>query len=325
MVHPNGKKHFSYHLSSGDIHIWFSNASTPKGDTPNVWLEIGSMPCWSPGAPVVLAKIKKCLKKSGVLNTIVKISRVDITADFVGLSFEDSQVVNQRRWIKQARKYGIFGDGDRHNYMCIGAGGSISLKIYDKSFELKRNLAKKSFFYELWGLDLDSEEQITRVEFQLRRKALKEFKINLFEDLEKSLDSLWQYLTDNWFRISKHDLNKDNHDYSNTEVSELWFHVQSLEWKIPESVAVCRLPVPKRKDDNLLLCQIVGLSMSLGVLDKKVDSFDQLAENFINRSIEKLRELYCNNNDDYWLRLRSKWNDCWGNTELNFITGEVPV
>ncbi|MBU5639103.1 replication initiation factor domain-containing protein, partial [Geomonas sp. Red69] len=56
----------------------------------------------------------------------------------------------------------------------------IRIRIYNKGKEVLKK-GEKLWFADMWGTD--DLEDIWRVEFQLRRAALKQFKVNDFSDL----------------------------------------------------------------------------------------------------------------------------------------------
>lgn len=86
--------------------------------------------------------------------------------------------------------------------------GDLMLRIYDKTAEIAHR--KKSWFWNVWGLE-PGQATVWRVEFQIRRGMLKEFRdengqgIETLDDLLMRMDSLWSYLVKEWFSLRELD------------------------------------------------------------------------------------------------------------------------
>ncbi len=128
-------------------------------------------------------------------------------------------------------------NGYKHTGVSIGT--DIKLRVYDKRYELRTDPLK-------WGVFADKydgiPEILTRVEFQLRRNALKEFKtgdIERIEGVESYLtvrDQLWRYLTEDWFRLTADKVDKDNNHQSRAATWLFWEAVQNAVSKVVEYV-----------------------------------------------------------------------------------------
>jgi hypothetical protein len=87
---------------------------------------------------------------------------------------------------------------------------------------MRNDYEKYHFFMSLWGVLPGTP--ITRVEFQLRRPAIKEFfkgktTIGVFIN---RLSDLWQYLVKEWLRHSNQPVDRENKHQSRAENSEFW-------------------------------------------------------------------------------------------------------
>ena len=83
---------------------------------------------------------------------------------------------------------------------------AIRLCIYDKAAELKKMAVSDPAKLELMlkyclGENYAFAEPLTRIEFRLRRSALKELEINSVQDLMEREKSLFDWLTKHWFRL----------------------------------------------------------------------------------------------------------------------------
>lgn len=73
---------------------------------------------------------------------------------------------------------------------------------------------------DLWKRE--SAEDIWRIEFQLRRTALKQFSINSINDLEEKKAGVWRYLTTKWFSLRL----PDNEKAERRTIHPFWCAVQ---------------------------------------------------------------------------------------------------
>ncbi len=102
------------------------------------------------------------------------LSRVDFTFDFhlPTIDFDADSFVTLASKDAQHRK-------DRKTQTFRFGEGDIVLRVYDKSAEIRES-SKKEWFYALWG---GLQEDVWRVEFQVRKDVLRRFSIRTFQDL----------------------------------------------------------------------------------------------------------------------------------------------
>ncbi len=83
---------------------------------------------------------------------------------------------------------------------CGGCGDTITVRLYDKikeCFKAPDALEKLNDLYAVMGV----REHLTRIEFELRREWLNEYRINTVVDFYANLPSVIRYLTDSYFRV----------------------------------------------------------------------------------------------------------------------------
>lgn len=104
--HATGKQGgYSYHISKGDINIFVSTRKNYL-DTPNVFVDIGSASCWTPGYATVLNYIDKMIRL--YTGKVIKnsITEVHLCADFIGLNLNEITGLSCRDyWITRANKF----------------------------------------------------------------------------------------------------------------------------------------------------------------------------------------------------------------------------
>jgi hypothetical protein len=226
-----GTKQYSFVLKTGDITL---QLSTREHDSnfPNCRIEIGSVSCQEHSIRIY-DRLLQWLQLYGLKREKELVSRVDLATDYLGLNIENIGLMNRRKWICRARKFDIFFEGLKLNGIMLGRGGII-LRIYNKKQELTANKTKKEFFINQWKCD--EETEVTRFEFQFRREVLKEMKIpvNTVAELEKNADSLWQYATTNWARLSSRSIDQENNHQDRAEISEIWTKIQGAFFIFPQ-------------------------------------------------------------------------------------------
>ncbi len=170
-VQRTGVARYPYVLKSGDITLLLSSrrfdSSIPSGR-----LEIGSISCQN-DISSVFDQVKTFLSYNKIFIHSTSVSRLDLCSDVPGVSvndknlafFDDDRVITRSRWsavFKENRKITGFQYGR----------GEVVVRVYDKIAELLKpeNAEKLIFFREKWGFFPDD---CTRIEFQLRRNALK--------------------------------------------------------------------------------------------------------------------------------------------------------
>lgn len=100
------------------------------------------------------------------------------------------------KFVGRARK--ITTDSEDHRVSGFSIGkGDIRARIYNKTLEARK--VGKDWVFELWDRDRDSE--VWRVEFQLRREALRSFEIESLADFLNASQSIWDYCTTQWLSM----------------------------------------------------------------------------------------------------------------------------
>lgn len=143
-----------------------------------------------------------------------KLSRVDLAFDYhiPAVDFDEDCFVSQAdkdAQHRKARKVQTFRFGV----------GDVVLRVYNKSDEIAEQSAKV-WLYPMWGADDD----IWRIELQVRKELLKRFGIRSFEDLDERKGDLLRYLINEHttLRVKGTDSNR-----SRWPLHPLWIDLQS--------------------------------------------------------------------------------------------------
>jgi hypothetical protein len=219
-----GTKQFTYLLTTGDItlklhsRLWSSNI-------PNCSLEIGSMSCQQ-GLDELLSAFSRWLEFHGGIILGEKVSRIDLAAD-IRENIENTQIDKEEFHISRTSKCARYTSDRKMTGVGIGKG-AIHLRVYDKIQEMKDKKAteKQAFFLHLWG---GEQEFMTRVEFQIRREAIKSMfpKKSDLKTVRLFIHKIWSYLTNDWFRQSAGEVDRVNRHQDRCEVSSFWKIVQA--------------------------------------------------------------------------------------------------
>jgi hypothetical protein len=310
IMYPAGKKGgYGWHISTSDIHIFLSRHD-PRGSTPNVFVEIGSISCWTRGVHDVLAFVETlfALQSGYFLKKII--NRVDLAVDFVGLDIHQTGIFNRDKWVKLARTYRIYGAGRRDNTAAFGftSRSIISLRIYDKLLELQDDPAKLAIFKNIWGIPEKHEKPVTRVEFQLRKDALKEFKAQKYDDFTTKIQGIWDYLCKEWFRLAHVTSRNNTQEAQNTE---WWNIVTETAWS-KDAVYVERQSLKPSKAVEPLIDQAAGIAISVcAYLKRSADDIEDIIETFNHRIRDKLLDLYTNKYEEFIDKFVVRQSDCW--------------
>ncbi|MCK5608244.1 hypothetical protein KAR91_40560 [Candidatus Pacearchaeota archaeon] len=310
IVYPSGKKGgYGWHISTGDIHVFFSRHS-PTSGTPNVFIEIGSISCWERGIFDTLRAIEHFIMLYGGYIVENKINRVDLAVDFVGLDIHQTEIFDKEKWIKQAQDYHVYGKGRRDNSAAFGFSKSsvISLRIYDKMLELKDDPAKAAFFFDLWGMTIDNQLPVTRLEFQLRKDILKELQSKNFNNFVQNIQGVWEYLTSKWFRLG------DSFDRKNTERAKntpWWDIVNNVKWS--EAVVYLeRKALKAKKSIEPLIDQAAGLAMSVSAyLAIEWGDIDAIIKTFNDAVTARLTTLFEDQHLDFKHKYLTRQSACF--------------
>lgn len=286
-LNRSGTGFYSFILRTGDISICIS---TRKVDStiPNMAIQIGSISCQDN-----LSKLHETLMIWLSYNRIQikeeKVQRLDMCCD-LDIDIENTGIDNRNRTITRASNTTI----DEHHYRLtgkiFGRGGIIMLRAYDKLWEINTKQAdyKETFFREKWG----TVENITRFEFQLRRAAIKQM-FPRKSDLKTIMlfaSRIWEYLTNDWFRMTESDVDRTNKHQSRAATSFLWLQVQRAFNPI-EQKAVTRKRKQRHINIKSLVKQAVGCMVSVCAgVGHTIDDLYGMYETIHGTMVETFRE-----------------------------------
>jgi hypothetical protein len=251
-IKQHGTTGYEWLLIGKEFTLKIGNWMTPMG-RPSVMVEIRSELLWRMGPENALNHVLIMIEDQKSLVKAVKTSRVDLCADIL---LPDS-IWNdglKNYMVKRAGYIGPHYFNEKLTGLTIGRG-FVTARLYDKPLEIMQK-SNKRWMFDVWGTEAVPEGMnIIRVEFQLRREALKELSMNTDKDLFGNLDKLWAYCTEDWLKF------QDNPGKHHTQRKTLdW-------WKIVQhGFAGNMTPNPLIRDKAMYLDSDRCLNSALGYL-----------------------------------------------------------
>lgn len=288
-IHPGGgkiaKKYCRFKLELESAVILIADQASYNGDWPNVKVEISGLHCltYHGGAPEAYRDTMQFIEN--VLGASIhkeRVGRADLCADFPGWSMDEFIECGQSRFYTcRSRLY--------HPYLKPGGtslywgSGAVILRIYDKLGEMRESALRgapakyEHMIEKRWG-GVEPESAV-RVEYQLRRDALKAFGITDFNSLMHSHADLLAYLVGQpgakletwdkargqfklqhdarWFRLLKD--RPDNKHPERNKTRPIWEAVQAVfcdRFMCPEVLVEIK---PENSNIETLLKQAFGV------------------------------------------------------------------
>ncbi len=167
------------------------------------------------------------------------ISNIEVAADFIGWCPTYKDIVKNNFECK-ASHYIFRSKGNANNIETLYHGSEnspIRSAIYNKTVEC--HIHSKEWLLELYGQNAD--ETLWRLEFKLRREALKQFEIINLNDLATKIYTLWAHLTKKWLVHNRKGI-----------PSPEWRALQKLDMGDVPPLIRNASPVPKRTNAKIM-------------------------------------------------------------------------
>ncbi|WP_417664781.1 hypothetical protein [Pseudidiomarina donghaiensis] len=214
-VHAKGQNMHPFVISNH--HFRMRIAGAQAGKVPPLYIEISSelLSCCGYESSVQAAREFAEL----ILNDADSgsISRIDLCVDFT--SPIDWQSIDAKRWRCRSNHRALYLESEQLLGNVFGQSGDVSARLYDKTKEIVKS--EKFFFKELWQQNgWDGESSVWRLEFQLRREALKTCQSLDPDFIVELFNSLWRYHTTQWLSLC--DINPNDSNRSRWALAAEW-------------------------------------------------------------------------------------------------------
>jgi hypothetical protein len=307
LVYPHGANdgaHYKYVIEGQGIKIYIH--SNPKGGIQPIRVRYGFEALVGRDLFQVHFALLDFLKSIGFMIEKETLSRVDLQCLFLRPVEDFLMPVLEGKCVKRAQKMDLRMRGSRMETLTLGH--QVQLCIYDKLQELatsRDEIKLRLLVEECLGGEVP--DHLTRVEFRLRREALKDFGIDTMTALLAKEHAIVEYLTFDWFRLLE---SRKVRGHENTQkLSDVWQETIARFKEYFPSMEGYRKPLETR-DKNALRCtgkdlihQAVGCLATMaarakGVFENEVAAFnycvDVLREytgKLFVRSAERVKEL----------------------------------
>lgn len=263
MVLRAGSSRYKYILSNDDVQIRIFSDARAGSNFPEIRIKFNSSFLWRKGWKEAALIADKWLRSWADV-TEIKISRLDVMADYSGklksLSPDMKEVVTRSKKKKEHGTYERYAEGKQQTGYSFGAG-QVLCRIYDKTKEILKS--EKQWFEAIWQKNGWKEnELVTRVEFQCRRKFLREFQVDTLDDLFVQVADIWRYLTSEWLTIREVKVRTSR---TRWPINPFWKLVQETTNFFGPITGVTRLKQVKPKYDHLEK-QLNGLMKSMAAI-----------------------------------------------------------
>lgn len=218
LLKPNGTRSgYPFVLQNGDFNIQLG-----EFNKPNFYVQFYSQALWRESAYLLHERFLKWAASVGMAPYKPEsLSRIDYCFDYNLPEIDFDEDSFKSTSVKDSKHRGNRKD----QTFTFGGGGDIMLRVYDKVAEIKQK-SDKVWFYTLWGQD----ENVWRIEWQVRKEVLKDMDINTFDDLKKQIGDLLRYLATEHtsLRIPTNDSNS-----SRWPLHPLWFDLLEQISRLP--------------------------------------------------------------------------------------------
>jgi hypothetical protein len=260
---PSGKApNYRYHVKFPEYHCFIAISQIAK-QSPNIYVSFTSEAIhWELSEIELIELVTRDIESFGGNVSQHKISRCDLYADFripSGVSLEFVRI----HMVVKTQNTNHHMNGDLLGTFYAGEKKSpIQLRFYDKSIKIKKDGSEERWLL-VWFTD--DPNNVWRVEFQIRRPVLKEYRINTIHDLRNQKADLWKYLTGEWFSLRY----QDNENQTRRTIHEFWKKVQScVEYFGAESGSRRFYDKKKARSTNWHVLRIKNLIISCAAITK---------------------------------------------------------
>ena len=263
--------------------------SDKVGKSLNVYVTITAEALWHVGISTLLELLTFDLEALGGTIDRIQPSRCDLCADFRIIPPPTLPFIQAYR-VSRCHANRTHMDGDiLETFYCGSPNSPLQIRIYDKGKEIAKT--NKQWFLNLWGID--SPDNVWRVEFQLRRAFLHQYRVNTLDDLWEKIGAIWEYLTAEWFSLRL----TDNAKAERRTTHPWWLAVQECRFRFGHLQDAKRTYTtdavePIQRTLSHIIGRMISIAAQSGIKDRK-DSIGYLSSLLDERtSDEKFSEEY---------------------------------
>lgn len=151
------------------------------------------------------------------------VNRLDLFCDVQGWLIDGS---DRDRFKCRGRQRALYENGGEFTGVQFGqrSTGTVSARIYDKTAEIE--IKGTDYWFDVWGNEMDPELPVLQVEFEIRRRGLKQYSVTTPGEAFASCGGLWKSLSEEW--LTFRDRTEDSTE-ARWPLSPVWRFVQGAE------------------------------------------------------------------------------------------------
>lgn len=279
LVQRVGIRNYPYVIKTGDITVCLS-ARGPQAQIPSASIRIGSVTSQE-GAISAACRVRAWFEHQGMYIDRETVARFDYAVDIRVSMANITRYLAIENLITRATYTAQYHEHRKLTGLQVGKG-NILCRIYNKGHELETSgdVVKREYYKERF---LGSLENVVRVEFQLRSKAIREYlgEERTVKELERKISKIWADLTQNWLRVATRSVNRGSGNQRREIVASFWKVVtKSLDY----------LTILKRKRKQCLIASEKLIKQAVGCLSTVVAQTGQTLESIgkVMTTMEKI-------------------------------------
>lgn len=197
-IKPHGSKGHAWIISSPDFDLTIGNWQKPQS-RPSIMARISSEALWRMGPIEACDDLQNFIKAQHGKIHHIKPSRLDICTDLLFPSDLWSEDLIHY-CVTRAANTALYHSHRTLTEISIGKG-HVSARFYDKIKEIATK-SNKLWMFDVWQtIEFPIDHKLIRIEFQLRREALKSLGIEILENLFSHTENIWAYCTKKWLKL----------------------------------------------------------------------------------------------------------------------------
>ena len=302
----NAGAHYKYIMTGQGMKVYIH--ANPKGPVQPIRIRYGFESLCGRDLFAVHANTLEWFQKLGFKVVKETVTRVDMQVMLLRKISDIASLIMEDKVICKALDY-VFHGKKGKSITSFTAGKRIQVCIYNKRHELLTtgDEVKLNMMIEdcLCG---ELPDELTRVEFRMRRAALKYFGVNTIQDLLDRERSIVEFLTFDWFRLLAKEKSKGNE--KRQAMHPIWHEVRELFFEYFPGPVEGRKPIDRNNSRRELKCtgeslikQAVGCLATAAAVVKGVfedekaaltfvyDLLSEKIEKFTSRTFERVKEL----------------------------------
>lgn len=286
---PSGKPpNYRYHLQFPEYHIYIAISECYQ-NSPNVYVTILAETFWHVGLSTILELLEFDLDHFGGTIDRIQPSRCDLCVDFKLSPPLTLEFIEAHRVSRSRKTRCIMNNKLLETFYSGSPNAAVQGRIYDKWKEIQQS--NKQYFLNLWGTD--DPQGVWRVEFQLRRPFLKQYKVQTLDDLFRTVGSMWHHLTGEWFSLRHPDTDKSER----RSIHPWWEAVRQCGERFGDNLGIKRTFTsdtvePIQHTLSHIVGRLITIAAQSGIRDRK-EAIEHLSKLLDSRTDdEKFRSEY---------------------------------